>query len=160
MEFTDGRCLVGAVGKPDLVQKFGTPLDAYEEELIRERFRSFRDAFSHRPLRLLYACKANPNIEVMRVLIDEGCGIDACSPGEVFFAVEAGCRPENILFTGSNVTDAEMSMVRHYGVLINVDSVGQLERYGDAFPGTECSLRINPEIGAGGQWWTRKGTDS
>lgn len=150
MEFKDGGCLIGGVSVTDLADKFGTPLYVYDEKLIRERYRLFRDAIPYSPLRLLYACKANSNLEVMRALIDEGCGIDATSPGEVFFAVEAGCKPENIMLTGSNITDAEMAMVGHYGVLINIDSVSQLERYGETYPGSECSVRINPEIGAGG----------
>lgn len=150
MEFKNGDCRICGVSISELAGDFGTPLYVYEEDLIRQRFKSFRDAIPYRPLRLLYACKANSNLEVMRILASEGCGIDATSPGEVFFAVEAGCRPADIMLTGSNITDAEMAMVRHYDVLINVDSVRQLERYGDAYPGTECSLRINPEIGAGG----------
>jgi diaminopimelate decarboxylase len=149
MEFRNGQCFIGGVGVSELAGEFGTPLYVYEEDIIKERFRSFRDAITYRPLRLLYACKANSNLEVMRTLIEEGCGIDATSPGEVYFAVEAGCKPENILLTGSNMTDAGMAMVRHYGVMINIDSVAQLERYGKAYPGTGCSLRINPEVGAG-----------
>ncbi len=149
MEFTNSECLVGGVSVSELAREFGTPLYVYEEELVRKRFRSFRDAIPYKPLRLLYACKANSNLELMRVLLDEGCGIDACSPGEVFFAIEAGCKPQDVMLTGSNITDAQMAMVRHYDVLINMDSVTQLERYGAAYPGTECSLRINPEIGAG-----------
>jgi diaminopimelate decarboxylase len=150
MEFKDSECFIGGVSVSELAGEYGTPLYVYEEDIIRERFRSFRDAIPYAPLQLLYACKANSNLEVMRILTSEGCGIDATSPGEVFFAIEAGCKPEDVMLTGSNITDAEMAMVRHYDVLINVDSVRQLERYGDAYPGTECSLRINPEIGAGG----------
>jgi diaminopimelate decarboxylase len=150
MEFAGNDCLVGGASVAELAREYGTPLYVYEEELIRERFRQFRDAIGYRPLRLMYACKANSNLEVMRALIEEGCGIDATSPGEVFFAVEAGCRPADVMLTGSNITDAEMAMVRHYGVMINMDSVRQLERYGEKYPGTEVSLRINPEIGAGG----------
>jgi len=150
MEFKDNECFIAGAGVSGLAGEFDTPLYVYEEELIRERFRSFRDAIDYKPLKLLYACKANSNIEVMRALISEGCGIDATSPGEVFFAVEAGCKPENIVLTGSNITDAEMGAVRHFGVMINIDSLSQLERYCKTYPGTECSVRINPEIGAGG----------
>lgn len=150
MKFAKGECIIAGAPVSKLVEEYGTPLYVYEEELIRKRFRSFRDAVLYRPLKLLYACKANSNLEVMRILIEEGCGIDATSPGEVYFAIEAGCKPQNTMLTGSNITDAGMAMVRHYDVLVNIDSVSQLERYGNTYPGTECSLRINPEIGAGG----------
>ncbi len=43
-----------------------------------------------------------------------------------------------------------MKAVHDYGAMINIDSLTQLERYGTMYPGTECSVRINPEVGAGG----------
>jgi diaminopimelate decarboxylase len=42
-----------------------------------------------------------------------------------------------------------MRFVRELGVLVNVDSLSQLRRYGRMFPGTEVSIRVNPGIGAG-----------
>lgn len=149
MEQENNLCTIGGVSACELADEFGTPLYVYEEELIRERFRAFRDALTYEPLRLLYACKANSNLEVMRVLLSEGAGIDASSPGEVFFAIEAGFEPESIMLTASNITDAEMEMVRRFGVMINMDSLHQLERYGRLYPGTECCVRVNPEVGAG-----------
>lgn len=143
------HCTIGGVSALKLAEEFGTPLYVYDEELIRERFRAFRDAFACKPLRLLYACKANSNIEVMKVLLSEGAGMDASSPGEVYLALEAGFAPESVMLTASNITDAEMEMVRERGVMINMDSLHQLERYGKLYPGTECCVRVNPEVGAG-----------
>jgi diaminopimelate decarboxylase len=86
----------------------------------------------------------------MRILHEEGCGVDAVSPGEVFFSLQAGFAPEEILFTGCGVTDSEMRDVRYFGILVNVDSLSQLERYGGLFPNTEVCIRINPAKGLGG----------
>ena len=33
---------------------------------------------------MFYACKANTNLAVMRILEQEGSGIDAVSPGEIY----------------------------------------------------------------------------
>jgi len=57
--------------------------------------------------------------------------------------------PENILFTGNNITDEEMDFVAERRVLINVDSLPRLEKLGMKYPGSKISVRINPDVGAG-----------
>jgi diaminopimelate decarboxylase len=141
--------LIGGVSAHELAQEFGTPLYVYEEEKIHSKVRALREAITYPDLRLLYACKANSNLEVMRILRKEGCGIDAVSPGEVFFSLESGFAPREILFTGCGVSDSEMRDVRYFGILINVDSLSQLERYGKLYPDTEICVRINPAVGLG-----------
>jgi diaminopimelate decarboxylase len=141
--------LIGGISADELAREFGTPLYVYEEEKIRSKVRALREAITYPALRVLYACKANSNLEIMRILHNEGCGIDAVSPGEVFFSLEAGFAPEEILFTGCGVSDSEMRDVRHFGILINIDSLSQIERYGRLFPNTEVCVRINPAVGLG-----------
>lgn len=55
--------------------------------------------------KILYACKANTNLSVMRILEEEGSCIDAVSPGEVFTSLKTGFSSDRILFTGNNVTN-------------------------------------------------------
>ncbi len=88
-------------------------------------------------------------MDVLKVLRDLGAGLDAVSPWEVLLGVKLGFPRERILLTGNNVSDEEMRFVRELGVLINVDSLSQLRRYGGMFPGAEISIRVNPSIGAG-----------
>ncbi len=149
MEVKGNKLYLGGVSADDLAEGYGTPLYVYEEEKIREQYRKLFESLSWPKKRILYACKANTNIAVMQILKEEGCGIDAVSPGEVFIALKAGFKPEDILFTGNSVRDDEMDYVVKKGVLVNIDSLDQLERYGKMFPGTEISIRINPDVGAG-----------
>ena len=86
---------------------------------------------------------------ILKILKDLGAGIDAVSPGEVYLALKAGFSPNKILFTGNNVTDEEMKFVKKHDVLINIDSLSQLKRYGKNYPNSEISVRINPNVGAG-----------
>lgn len=60
---------------------------------------------------MYYACKANTNLAVMRILEEEGSGIDAVSPGEVYTSLLAGFNPSRILFTGNNVKNEELKYV-------------------------------------------------
>ncbi|MGQ9628782.1 MAG: diaminopimelate decarboxylase [bacterium] len=149
MEIRGSDLFLGGVRASDLAERFGTPLYVMEEAVIRERFRNLAGAIRYPKLRIHYACKANTNISVLRVLMEEGSYIDAVSPGEIFLALEAGFAPDRILFTGNNVTDREMLYALGRGVPINVDSLSQLRRYGKLNPGGTASVRINPDIGAG-----------
>ena len=96
-----------------------------------------------------YACKANTNLEILKLLRKEGACIDAVSTGEVFMALEAGYPADTILFTGNSVTDEEMRYFIERQILINIDSISQLERYGRMAPDTDMALRINPNVGSG-----------
>ncbi|MBM4045072.1 MAG: diaminopimelate decarboxylase [Planctomycetes bacterium] len=149
MEIARNRVHLGGISVERLVERFDSPLFVYEEDTLRDRARTLRWCFTWRDVALHFACKANTNLAIMRILRQEGCNIDAVSPGEVFLALKAGYKPSQILFTGNNVTDDEMRFVASKGVLINVDSLSQLDRYGKLFPGTPVSVRINPDVGAG-----------
>jgi diaminopimelate decarboxylase len=140
---------VGSFRADELAQRFGTPLYVYDLEVVEENYRRLVGSFPYRDLEVLYSCKANNNVDVLRTLRDLGAGLDAVSPWEVLLGVRLGFPKERILFTGSSVSDEEMRFVRELGVLVNVDSLSQLRRYGRMFPGTEVSIRVNPGIGAG-----------
>lgn len=149
MEVKDNKLYIGGVSAEGLAEKFDTPLYVYEEDKIRSQYRNLYDSITWPKKKILYACKANSSLAVMKVLKDEGCGIDAVSPGEVYTALKLGFKKKDILFTGNNVRDDEMKYVMGQGVLINVESLDQLERYGKMFPKTDLAIRINPDVGAG-----------
>jgi diaminopimelate decarboxylase len=140
---------IGGYAAEGLLEEFGSPLYVYDAGVIRARFRALRAAVPYPETDLHYACKANTNVAILTLLREEGACIDAVSPGEAFLALHAGYPPDRILFTGNNVTDEEMVFLRERGILINIDSLSQLDRYGRLAPGTAVSLRINPDVGSG-----------
>lgn len=141
-------CINGLTAE-SLVKEFGSPLYVYDAGCIRRRFSQFRSAFPYTNLDVHYACKANTNLAILKLLREEGACIDAVSTGEVFMALEAGYPSDAILFTGNNVTDEEMHYLLDQRILINIDSLSQLVRYGRMASGTEIALRINPNVGSG-----------
>ncbi|MBI4551089.1 MAG: diaminopimelate decarboxylase [Candidatus Latescibacteria bacterium] len=149
MDIQHNILLIGGRRAEDLVAEFGSPLYVYDAAVIRARFRELREAITYPNVDLHYACKANTNLAILRLLHAEGAYIDAVSPGEVFLALTAGFSPEHVLFTGNNVTDEEMEYVLDRGILVNVDSLSQLDRYGRLAPDSRVSLRINPDVGSG-----------
>ncbi|MCX8209081.1 MAG: diaminopimelate decarboxylase [Sulfolobales archaeon] len=141
---------IGSLRAEKIAEEFGTPVYVYDAELVEENYLRLRRSFRYGNLEVMYACKANNSVEILKHLRDLGAGLDAVSPWEVALGVRVGFRREKILFTGTSVTVEEMKFVRgELGVLVNVDSIPQLRRYGKTFPETEVSVRINPGIGAG-----------
>ncbi len=146
------RLFIGGIAASDLVRKFGSPLYAYDEETIRSKIRLLLQSVTYQPLRILYAAKANTNISILKLIREEGgdsVGIDAVSPGEIEAAIKAGFKSEKIIFTSTSVTDEEMKFAMGKKVLVNCDSISQLERYGKINPGAKVCFRVNPDVGAG-----------
>jgi diaminopimelate decarboxylase len=134
-----------------LADKFGTPLYVYDSGLIRRQYRRLAAAFSDLDCRLFYACKANSNPHIIRILHEEGAGIDCVSIDEVRLAMRCGYSPSQILFTPNSIGIAELSEVAEMGVQINIDSLGLLEAFGLKYgAGIPVCLRLNPHIAAGG----------
>jgi diaminopimelate decarboxylase len=145
--------LIGEIEGNEIAEKYGTPLYVVDEERIRENYNRLFNAFTkyYKKFKILYACKANTNLAVMRILEEEGSSIDAVSPGEVYTSLKAGFSPNRILFTGNNVRDDELKFVDEKNVLINVDSISQLERLSKIVnpENYKISFRVNPMVGAG-----------
>ena len=74
--------------------------------------------------------------------------MDVCSPGEVDWALRHGWPPEQISYTGTNLSERDLDPILASGVHLNVDLLTQLERVGRRARGMSLGLRVNPRIGA------------
>lgn len=139
----------GAASPQRLLEKYGSPLYVYNENILRARCRELKQLLTYPRFGVNYSAKANTNLGLLRIIREEGLTVDAMSPGEIFIERRAGFRPEDILFICNNVSDEEMRYAIDAGVLVSVDSISQLERYGRLNRGGRAAVRINPGIGAG-----------
>jgi diaminopimelate decarboxylase len=133
----------------ELARTYGTPLYVYREETIRRRIRGLKRHLTGLPYHLSYACKANSALPILRIMVEEGLGIDAVSPAELELAIRIGFDPDRILYSSNNMTDGEMTVAHERGALLNIGELSRLERYGRAFPGSDVCVRLNPRVGAG-----------
>lgn len=144
---------IGGADACDLVDKFGSPIYVIDENRIRDNYNRFYNAFSkyYPDFKVFYACKANTNLAIMKILESEGCCVDTVSPGEVYTCEKLGFSPDRILFTGNNITDEELKEVHDMGVILNVDSVSAIKRLANVVDpnGLKLSIRVNPMVGAG-----------
>lgn len=130
-------------------EAFDTPTFVYSELVLRQKCGELKRHLTGVPYRLLYAMKANSSPAVLRIMLDEGLGIDAVSPGELRLALRLGFPPESILFSANNMTDQEMRDAASAGVLLNVGELSRLEKFGRHAPGSSVCARLNPQFGAG-----------
>jgi len=116
---------------------------------LRKRLATLTAAFPARTLHAI-AIKANPLVEILRVCVQSGSGLEAASIEEVYLAIEAGCPPERIIFDSPAKTRAEIIESLQRGIHLNVDNFDELSRIDDAISDSSTTstigLRINPEV--------------
>jgi diaminopimelate decarboxylase len=133
----------------DLVKKYGSPLYVYNERILREKCRELKRLVDYPDFFVNYSVKANSSLAILKIVREEGFHADALSPGEIFLNLTAGFKPSEIFLVSNNVGDDEMRYVLDKGILISVDSLAQLERYGKLNPQGRVAIRFNPGVGAG-----------
>ncbi|MCD8539440.1 MAG: diaminopimelate decarboxylase, partial [Leadbetterella sp.] len=80
-----------------------------------------------------------------------GVEVDVVSPQEMHLALKAGFGPEQITFTSSGVAFEEIEECVDHGVLVNVDNLSALEKFGQKYGGTlPLFIRIRPNVEGGG----------
>ena len=134
-------------GLRNIAEKFGTPIYVYDEDLIRKQCRELKKSLPGADL--YYACKANTNPEILKIIYNEGFGIETVSPGEIALAREAGVPISKITFTCGNIDEKELVSIVRQGVRVHLDSLYQVEIFGKHWRGKEISVRLNLNIGAG-----------
>ena len=128
--------------------QFGTPAFVYDQNTLQDQARqalAFPNAFG---LTARYAMKACPSAAVIRILNRAGLHIDASSGYEALRALRTGVPADQIQITAQQLPDNLAELVAQ-GVLFNACSLRQLSAYGELFPGSEVSVRINPGLGSG-----------
>lgn len=146
-----GTLTIGGVPVTELIEKFGTPLYVIDELRIRRNYRHLKETLEHHidKIKIYYSVKANSNISVLKILLDEGSSLDATSPGEIFLGLKAGYPPDRIMYTGTSVGDEDLEYALKSDVTINLDSKSQFERLLKIKVPNLISVRLNPDVGSG-----------
>jgi diaminopimelate decarboxylase len=153
---TQGNTLV--IGGCDLVElaaEYGTPLYVYDEETIRARARSFREAVAGYGGRatVCYAAKAYSAPWLLRLVAVEGLGLDVVSGGELHSAVRADFPRDRIFFHGNNKSEDELlfASAENVGRIVvdNLDEITLLARVAAKHAGRlPVLLRLGPGVDA------------
>ncbi len=142
--------------KKQLLEKYGSPLYVYNEDILLSRAREIKNLVDYKNFRVNYSAKANTTIGILQLLKQEGLDVDAMSPGEIFIEMKAGFEPKNIFYISNNATEYELTYALERGIITSLDSLSQLELVGKLhknkvvpnFNG-EVAIRVNTGVGAG-----------
>ncbi|MEN6443323.1 MAG: diaminopimelate decarboxylase [Methanoregula sp.] len=149
---SNGHLHIGGQDCVALAEKYGTPLYVTSEDRVCEQFQSFKTALVSRypKVQVLFAAKANGNLALMRALGRLGAGADVFSSGELHLALDAGMRPERLLFNGSSKTPGDLSLAVEKDVKVSVDSLDELHQLDAAARAAgkiaQIAFRVNPAL--------------
>lgn len=133
-----------------LANRYGTPVFVYNlgamARSVEDLSRQVNKAINGPTIR--HSIKANPLMSVLATFDKAGCLFDASSIWEAKRAIQAGISPRKILVTAQELTEGWQNIVA-LGVEIDAGSLKQLDDYGQAFPNTSVSIRLNPGFGSG-----------
>ncbi|MBD3330672.1 diaminopimelate decarboxylase [Candidatus Peregrinibacteria bacterium] len=131
------------------VQQLEAPFFIYEERRLRENLRNFRDSFrQYFPDFIpLFAVKANPNPQILRIVMDEAYGFDCSSESETWIVDRLNGQG---MFTGNFNTESDLQTALEAGLTLNLDDINLIPIIEQIGIPEAISFRINPDITHGG----------
>lgn len=134
-----------------LAKEYKTPLYIYDQNQIIENINTLKGISACPNMQINYATKANSNIELLKIMKDNGLHADCTGFGEYFINRKAGFSNEQTYAVANNLTAEEMSLLAQENINISVDSIDQLKLLNQVAPNYKhVMLRLNPSFGAGG----------
>ncbi len=137
----------------ELLNNYGSPLYVYNGDRLRETIERITKAVSYPRTQFRFASVTNGNIALLKIFRSFGWGLHANTPGDIYLGLQAGFDPCEIVYSGSNLNQAEMIQVLNWGVTtLNFDSLAQLQLCCEVLPrrrekSIRLGLRLNlPEI--------------
>ncbi|PYS95951.1 MAG: diaminopimelate decarboxylase [Acidobacteria bacterium] len=154
LEAREGRLFIDGVDSTALAREHDTPLFVFSEQRVRSnvaRLKLAAERVKH-PVRFFYASKANSTMGLLSAVRDAGIDCEVNSGGELFKALRAGFRPDQIIFNGTSKSEQEIDEAIHAGIYsINIDSSYEIEliesRARHLGKRARVALRLVPEIG-------------
>ncbi|HEL2200518.1 TPA: diaminopimelate decarboxylase [Streptococcus suis] len=127
-----------------ITEQFPTPFHLYDEKGIRDKARALNAAFAwNKGFKEYFAVKATPTPAILKILQEEGCGVDCATDVEVLMSEKLGFK--DIMFTSNDTQAQEFVYARKVGATINLDAYEHIEFLKNVagIPETVC-LRYNP----------------
>lgn len=136
-----------------IAQEFGTPCYIYSSPMLTAAYNRYDSAFQKYEHLVCYAVKANANLSLMQHLKELGAGFDIVSEGELIRALQVGCDPQKIIFSGVGKSIREIEHALKIGILcFNIESESEFLRIAQCAKALKTpariSLRVNPNVDA------------
>ena len=131
-----------------------TPFYYYDTVILQDTLDSITNELKDKEqYRVHYALKANVNSTLLSLIQKNGFGADCVSGGEIQAAIQAGFKPEHIVYAGVGKSDWEIELGLDLDIFcFNVESIPELEVINELATKmgkvARVCLRINPNLRA------------
>jgi diaminopimelate decarboxylase len=139
---------VGGCDLVELAREHGTPLYVYDEATVRQRASEYVAAMGSAG-QVLYSAKAFASPQFLRIVAEEGLGLDVVSAGELHVALRSGFPRDRIHFLGNNKSRQDVEAAYRAGAMIVIDGDYEFELLHQVVPEgkrTPVMLRLSPGV--------------
>ena len=148
-----GMLMIEGVPVDRIAEKYGTPLYIMVESEIRSRLRRFKKVFGS-DIGLQYAVKVNSNLEILRIVREEGFDLDCSSVGELILGLLADFKPRQLTFTNLYKSEQDIYFAIKIGVQsVTTDSIEEIEHIARTAKKlrkhVDTVIRVNPMLELG-----------
>lgn len=152
-QYKDGSLHCEGVDLNSLADEYGTPTYVYSATTFRDRYRKLDAALSGLDHGIEYAVKANSNLSVLKLLVEEGSGFDIVSGGELQRVIAAGGDAGKCTFAGVGKTREEIEYALSEGIYcFNAESEEEVafisKVAGEIGKVAPVAFRVNPNVDA------------
>lgn len=142
---------LSGVNLEEIAAQVGTPFYVYSADQILNQFQELRKSFGEREHLICYAVKANSNMAILKLLAQAGSGAEVVSGGELYRALKAGFRSNQIIFDGVGKSREEIEYAFSKKILFfNVESEQELVSIDcvakQSKKVAQVAFRLNPDV--------------
>jgi len=149
--YRDGQLYSEELALDTLGEQVGTPAYVYSKATLLQHYRDIAAAFAELDPIICYSIKSCGNIHLVKLLAEQGSGMDIVSGGELVRAQKAGADMSKVVYAGVGKTDDEIAAAIDAGIgWFNIESEAEFEniaaiaeRLGKT---TNGALRVNPDV--------------
>src|SRR6185503_9526617 len=149
--YKNGQLHCEDVPAEKIAREVGTACYVYSKATFLRHYRQIAEAFRPLNATICYSVKSCGNINILKFLAEEGCGFDVTSGGELFRAMQAGGKPQDMIYAGVGKTDQEIADGINAGIAaFNLESEEEIENVdrvaGEIGKQAIGAIRINPDV--------------
>ncbi len=112
----------------NIIKNHPTPFHLYDEKGIRENARNVNKAFSwNKGFKEYFAVKATPSPQILKILKEEGCGVDCSSYTELILSDKLGFKSSEIMFSANNTPEKDLKLAYDLNSYINLDDYTHID---------------------------------
>ncbi|MBI5797536.1 diaminopimelate decarboxylase [Candidatus Woesearchaeota archaeon] len=138
---------IGGLSAVYLAKEYGTPLYVYDKQIILRRVQELKEAFPQ--AKICYAIKANSNLHILQLVVQQGLGADCSSKAEIEIAELAGFDMKKSIYSAVNPSNDDLKKALESGIILNLDDLSIFRRLQKIGLPRKISFRVNPGFGEG-----------